>query len=267
MYTYIYKYTYTYIYIHIGLAREWLEGSELVAHRSDHVRWRVDVIPKPLETKIVRESAVRANRPVPPGGISIRRITRVSIHPRDISPHQDSAGTAPSGTSPPAQPPPPPQIQGTQAHSAPTLLKRPMLIPKRGPRPRVGIEGSEWVAYRSDHVGWRVDVVSEALQAEIAQAGQCHPLILVWEGLEALEIIIIISCLPLRPCALAHRRYFRTAEDQNSSGIRGRADRPVLLPQRRRRRRRCRRRRKLQLFRQRRQSGEERMGSHINIFT
>jgi len=29
--------------------------------------------------------------------------------PRDTSPHQDSAGTAPSGIPPPAQPPPPPQ--------------------------------------------------------------------------------------------------------------------------------------------------------------
>jgi len=33
----------------------------------------------------------------------------VSIPLRDTSPHQDSAGTAPSGTPPPTQPPPPPQ--------------------------------------------------------------------------------------------------------------------------------------------------------------
>jgi len=44
--------------------------------------------------------------------------------PRDTSPFQDSAGTAPSGTPPPAQPPPPPQTRGTQSHSAPTQPKR-----------------------------------------------------------------------------------------------------------------------------------------------
>jgi len=59
------------------------------------------------------------------------------IPPRDISSHQDSTGTALSGTPPPAQPPPPPQTQGTQSHSAPTPLKRPMLAPEGGPRPRV----------------------------------------------------------------------------------------------------------------------------------
>jgi len=46
------------------------------------------------------------------------------IPPRDTFPHQDSTGTAPSGTSPPAQPPPPPQTRGTQSHSAPTQLKQ-----------------------------------------------------------------------------------------------------------------------------------------------
>ena len=49
------------------------------------------------------------------------------IPPRDTSPHQDSTGTAPSGTPLPAQPPPPPQTRETQSHSAPTPLKRPML--------------------------------------------------------------------------------------------------------------------------------------------
>ena len=32
-------------------------------------------------------------------------------------PHQDSAGTAPIGTPPPAQLPPPPQTRRTQSHS------------------------------------------------------------------------------------------------------------------------------------------------------
>ena len=59
------------------------------------------------------------------------------IPPRDTSPHQDSTSTAPSGTPPPAQPPPPPLTWETQSHSAPTPLKRPMLTPKGGPRPRV----------------------------------------------------------------------------------------------------------------------------------
>ena len=45
-------------------------------------------------------------------------------------------GPAPSGTPPPAQPPPPPQTRETQSHSAPTLLKRPMLTPEGGPRPK-----------------------------------------------------------------------------------------------------------------------------------
>ena len=50
------------------------------------------------------------------------------IPPRDTSPHQDSTGTAPSGTPPPMQPPPPPQTRGTQSHSAPTPLKRPTVL-------------------------------------------------------------------------------------------------------------------------------------------
>jgi len=61
----------------------------------------------------------------------------ICLPPRDTSPHQDSTSTAHSGTSPPAQPPPPPQTRETQFHSAPTPLKRPMLTPERGPRPRV----------------------------------------------------------------------------------------------------------------------------------
>jgi len=59
------------------------------------------------------------------------------LPPRDTSPHQDSTDTAPGGTPPPAQPPPPPQTWETQSHSAPTPLKRPMLTPEGGPRPRV----------------------------------------------------------------------------------------------------------------------------------
>ena len=50
----------------------------------------------------------------------------ISIPPWDTFPHQDSASTAPSGTSPPAQSPPPPQTRWTQSHSAPTPLKRPI---------------------------------------------------------------------------------------------------------------------------------------------
>jgi len=47
----------------------------------------------------------------------------ICLPPRDTSPHQDSTGTAPSGTPPPAQPPPPPQTWGTQSHSAPLQLR------------------------------------------------------------------------------------------------------------------------------------------------
>jgi len=63
-------------------------------------------------------------------------LAMISIPPRDTSPHQDSTGTVPSGTPPPAQQPPPPQTRKTQSHSVPTPLKRPMLTPERGPRPR-----------------------------------------------------------------------------------------------------------------------------------
>jgi len=59
-----------------------------------------------------------------------------TLPPRDTSPHQDSAGTAPGGTPPSAQPPPPPQTRGTQSQRAPTPLKRPMLTPKGGPGPK-----------------------------------------------------------------------------------------------------------------------------------
>jgi len=50
------------------------------------------------------------------------------VYPRETSPHQDSTGTAPSGTPPPAQSPPPPQTWKAQSHSAPTPLKRPMYL-------------------------------------------------------------------------------------------------------------------------------------------
>jgi len=56
-------------------------------------------------------------------------------------------GPAPSGTPPPAQPPPPPQTRETQSHSAPTPLKRPMLTPEGGPRPRVKRLGT-WTLVR-----------------------------------------------------------------------------------------------------------------------
>jgi len=54
----------------------------------------------------------------------------ICLPPRDTSPHQDSAGTAPSGTPPPVQPPLPPQKRRTQSHSARTPLKRPVLTPE-----------------------------------------------------------------------------------------------------------------------------------------
>ena len=47
------------------------------------------------------------------------------IPPSDTSLHQDSTGTAPSATPPPAQPSPPSQTRETKSHSAPTPLKRP----------------------------------------------------------------------------------------------------------------------------------------------
>jgi len=64
----------------------------------------------------------------------------ICLPPRESPlPHQDqdSSSTSHSGTPPPAQPRPPPQTRGTQSHSASTLLKRPMLTPNGGPRPRV----------------------------------------------------------------------------------------------------------------------------------
>jgi len=57
------------------------------------------------------------------------------VFPRETSRHQDSAGTAPSGTPPPAQQPLPPQTRGTQSHSAPTPLKRAMLTAEGWPVP------------------------------------------------------------------------------------------------------------------------------------
>jgi len=45
--------------------------------------------------------------------------TRLRVTP---PPPKDSAGTATSGTQPPAQPPPSPQTRGVHSHSAPTVL-------------------------------------------------------------------------------------------------------------------------------------------------
>ena len=64
---------------------------------------------------------------------AVLALMMISIPPRDTSPHQDSASTAPSGTPPPAQPPPPPlQTRGTQSHSSSTPLKWSILTPERG---------------------------------------------------------------------------------------------------------------------------------------
>jgi len=45
---------------------------------------------------------------------AVQVVMMIYLPPRDTSPHQDSAGTAPSGTPPPAQPPSPPQTRETQ---------------------------------------------------------------------------------------------------------------------------------------------------------
>jgi len=60
------------------------------------------------------------------------------IPPRDTSPHQDSTGTAPSGTPPPAQPPPPPH-NGEHSPTARQLPNRAFrkTKPTRGKRQRV----------------------------------------------------------------------------------------------------------------------------------
>jgi len=50
-------------------------------------------------------------------------VTMICIPLRDTSPHRDSAGIAPSGTPPLAQPTPTPQTRGAQSHSAPTPLE------------------------------------------------------------------------------------------------------------------------------------------------
>jgi len=65
------------------------------------------------------------------------RVMMMMLTPERHLPTSGQHGPAPSGTPPPAQPPPPPQTRETQSHSAPTPLKRPMLTPEGGPRPRV----------------------------------------------------------------------------------------------------------------------------------
>jgi len=89
--------------------------------------------------RVVRESLQGKEHRV---YVNVRRraslaMMMISMPPRDTSPHQDSAGAAPSGTPPPAQLSPPLQTRGTQSHSALTPPKRPMLAPEGGPRPRV----------------------------------------------------------------------------------------------------------------------------------
>jgi len=80
------------------------------------------------------------------------------LPPRDTSPHQNSTGTAPSGTPPPAQPPPPPQTRGTQSHSAPTALKRPMTLLSLPAKTR---------RWECDRTGSRTsDVLAERLETE-----------------------------------------------------------------------------------------------------
>ena len=59
---------------------------------------------------VLGDSQLISNAAAPAGIIST---DDDCLPPRDTSPHQDSTGTAPSGTPPPAQPPPPPQTRGT----------------------------------------------------------------------------------------------------------------------------------------------------------
>ena len=116
IYIYVYIYVYVYIYIYIELTRNALERS-LPDYEpgTSRAHWK----------HFVCGAA---------GGVCVQVRVTLSIYlsifnclpPRDTSPHQDSTGTAPSGTPPPAQPPPPPQTWGTQSHSAPTLLERPI---------------------------------------------------------------------------------------------------------------------------------------------
>ena len=73
------------------------------------------------------------------------------LTPERHLPTSGQHGPAPSGAPPPAQPPPPLQTRETQSHSAPTRfptpLKRPMLTPEGGPRPRVKRLGT-WTLVR-----------------------------------------------------------------------------------------------------------------------
>ena len=67
------------------------------------------------------------------------RVMMVCLPPRDASPHQDSAGTAPISTPPPSPAAPATTDTGNtvpQSHSASTPLKRPMLTLKRGAQAR-----------------------------------------------------------------------------------------------------------------------------------
>jgi len=89
----------------------------------------------------------------------------ICIPSRDTSPHQDSAGTAPSDTPPPAQPPPPPRTRGTRSHSAPVPLKRPMFTPEIGPRRGVGGWGL-WARASSEFGLHKIFVYFEAFLHE-----------------------------------------------------------------------------------------------------
>jgi len=107
-------YIYIYVYIYIESCS------------SDRNRWEsIDVcIHTQIHTHVYLSMSI------------FKSISMYRVNPRNTSPHQDSAGTAPSGTPPPKQPPLPPQTRGTQ-YSAPTHSNGLCSSPKGGPGPRL----------------------------------------------------------------------------------------------------------------------------------
>jgi len=69
------------------------------------------------------------------------------VYPRETPPHIRTARASPQRHTAAGTAAPPPQTWGTQSHSAPTPLKRPMLTPEGGPRPRVKRLGT-WTLLR-----------------------------------------------------------------------------------------------------------------------
>jgi len=118
----VWVYTYVFTLINIYLVRQRLFQPCSVARMPESVLLYMNIC-----NSWIYQFAYIIHTHIYIGTYIYTHMMMIWIPPTNSSRQQESVGTDPSGASPPAQPLPPPQTRGTQSHSAPTTLERPML--------------------------------------------------------------------------------------------------------------------------------------------